>query len=210
MNANERANLARALPPGRELPERREQQIKDFVMAEIHRSAEPARPRLRLPRPMLVLPVAAAAMALVIAFGLGLGGAPAYAITLLDDGTIHVTLNEIRDADGLEADLRDLGVNAVVDYVPDGQRCSPQPRSTDLLPQEEARLGVWPPPQNPAGDGFTIDPAVVGPGQTAVIELSISDDERIASIWARVSNGPVAACELVVDPDHHLGPAPQS
>ncbi|WP_147268791.1 hypothetical protein [Sphaerisporangium album] len=44
---------------------------------------------------------------------------------------------------------------------------------------------------------FRIDPAAVKPGQTAVLELNVSDDERTAGIWANISSGPVAQCTLV-------------
>jgi hypothetical protein len=46
---------------------------------------------------------------------------------------------------------------------------------------------------------------VIGPRQTAVIELNVSDDDRIAGIWARVSNAPVRACELVDSTEAPIG-----
>ncbi|MEV0596913.1 hypothetical protein [Nonomuraea cavernae] len=209
MDANERAEWGENVLPEVDpvLSERRRQELKEFVMAEIHHTVRPARPRFRLPRPAILIPVMTAAAALVVAATQIIGGTPAYAITKLGDGTIHVTFTEARDPEGLREDLSRMGVNAVVDFVPSGKRCSPQPRSTSLLSAQEAPLAVPPAPQSQEENGFTIDPRVVGRGQTAVIELNVSDDDRIASIWARISNGPVAACELVDNEEGSIGPS---
>ncbi|MEV4567254.1 hypothetical protein AB0K12_26105 [Nonomuraea sp. NPDC049419] len=102
-----------------------------------------------------------------------------------------------------------MGVNAVVDYIPSGKRCSPQPRSTSFLSRQEAQhpadgrpFLIWPSTE----PGFRIDPAAVKPGQTAVLEFSVSDDAKVAGIWANLSNGPVASCTLVDSDEAPLGP----
>ncbi|GLW11152.1 hypothetical protein Misp01_62800 [Microtetraspora sp. NBRC 13810] len=209
MNPGEREELARLLPyrADPELPRDRHRTLKEFVMTEIHRDPRPAAPRRRFPRLALLAPALAAA-GLAVAAPMLLGGAePAYAVTKEDDGTIFVTINEAKDPDGLEAELRALGLNAVVDYVPMGKKCSPQPRSERFLTKEEAPLTVFPAPKGQE-TGFTLDPGVVKAGQTAVLEFSVSEQTGgvIAAIWARVSDGPVAECHLADSTEAPLGP----
>ncbi|MFG1697367.1 hypothetical protein [Nonomuraea sp. NPDC049309] len=212
MNADERDALAELLPFEAEprLPDGRHRLIKEFVMSEIRR---PARPR-RLPRPALLVPAlalaAAAAVGIPVALG---GGTPAYAVSKNPDGTLTITIEQAKDPKPLEATLRSMGVNAVVDYIPSGKRCSPQPRSTAFLSREEAQnpadgrpFLIWPPKTEERA--FQIDPGAVKPGQTAVLEFSVSDDERVAGIWANLSNGPVEPCTLVDSDEAPLGPPP--
>ncbi|WP_371786047.1 hypothetical protein [Streptosporangium subroseum] len=207
MNADERERLTRLLPyqAEPELPRDRHRQLKEFVMTEIYQNAQSAKPKRRLLCPAVLAPVLAAA-AVAIAVPLALGGGAAYAVSKNDDGTILITINEAKDPKGLQADLRGVGLNAVVDYIPQGKKCSPQPRSKSFLSKEEASLSVSPPENR--GRGFTIDPRVVKDGQVAVLEFSVSEqrDGWVAGMWARVSNGPVADCELVDSTGAPLGP----
>lgn len=214
MNTGEREALAALLPFEAEphLPNDRHRQLKEFVMSEIHRSAE--RPGRRLLRPALLAP----ALALGVAAAVGVpallgGGTPAYAVSKHADGTLTITINQAKDPKPLEATLRSMGVNAVVDYIPMGKRCSPQPRSTSFLSRQEAEhpadgkpFLIW--PSDSDEPGFRIDPAAVKPGQTAVLEFSVSADEKTAGIWANISNGPVAPCTLVDSDEAPLGPPP--
>ncbi len=80
----------------------------------------PARPAGRRPGPRLALAggLAAAVTSAVVAGALLLGPAPAYALDAEPNGDIVVTINSLRDADGLERALRAEGVNAEVDYEP--------------------------------------------------------------------------------------------
>ncbi|MEV5411519.1 hypothetical protein AB0K60_22110 [Thermopolyspora sp. NPDC052614] len=48
----------------------------------------------------------------------------AYALTRNPDGTIRVQINELRDPDRLEADLRAQGVAADIAYLPEGKKCA--------------------------------------------------------------------------------------
>ncbi|MEU9887850.1 hypothetical protein [Sphaerisporangium sp. NPDC051011] len=210
MNPVEREELGRLLPlrvePG--LPDDRYRLVKEFVMTEVRKTD---RPRRRLTRPAVLasaLALAAAAVSVPLVFG---AGQPAYAVSRNQDGTLTISINQARDPKGLEATLRDMGVNAVVDYIPMGKRCTPQPRSEHFLSREEVRhpadgkpLVVWP----PETDAFRINPAAVKPGQTAVLEFSVSEDERTAGIWAGLSNGPVAPCTLTDSDEAPLGPPP--
>ncbi|WP_336204036.1 hypothetical protein [Nonomuraea sp. LPB2021202275-12-8] len=200
---NERDELARLLPPPVEhdLPPGRHRLLKEFVMTEIQH-----RPRRRLPRPAVLAAVLTAAVAGAVALPALLGGAPpasAYTVAGNPDGTITIKIYEARDAKGLQADLRERGFNVIVDYIPAGKRCSPQPRSATWVPG--VRLAR---PQSAeeedAGAGFRIDPSVVRPGQTAVLEFLIGQETGghylSAGISDRVSAGPVAECVLVDKP----------
>ncbi|TDC93934.1 hypothetical protein [Actinomadura sp. 7K507] len=207
MNAGEREELERLLPfpvePG--LPEDRARHLKEFVMSEINRDARAGRRRRVARRAALVPVAAAAAMAAPLLLG---GGGQAYAITEKGDGTIQITINEAKDPKKLQADLRDRGLNAVVDYIPMGKRCHPQPRSLNFLPREQAPLVA---PSTSAGS-FRIDPRAVKPGQTAVLEFSIGDAKgtKVAGIWGRVSAAPVADCALADSTEAPLGPPRQN
>ncbi|TYB58836.1 hypothetical protein FXF51_35490 [Nonomuraea sp. PA05] len=179
------------MPAERDLPEGRHRLLKEFVMTEIETT--PRKRRLTVLAPALGLAAAAA-----VAVPLVLGGSPAYAVSERPDGLIHITINEAKDPDRLEQDLRDLGANVVVDYIPMGKKCSPQPRSGHFLSVEEAPLHVFPTPEDSL-PGFVIDPRVIGEGQTGVLEFSVSENNGgvVAGIWARVGEGPIAECELV-------------
>ncbi|AQZ68383.1 hypothetical protein BKM31_49150 [[Actinomadura] parvosata subsp. kistnae] len=182
-------------PAERDLPEGRRRLLKEFVMTEIDRTPR----RRRLPRLAVLAPALGLAAAAAVAVPLLLGGSPAYAVAKLPDGLIHIDIHEAKDPDKLEADLRNMGANVVVDYIPMGKKCSPQPRSSHFLSSEEAPLHVFPTPEE-AGPGFVIDPRVIGPDQTGVLEFSVSETAGggiVAGIWARVGEGPIADCTLV-------------
>ncbi|MFC4013220.1 hypothetical protein ACFOY2_38755 [Nonomuraea purpurea] len=184
-------------PAERDLPEGRHRLLKEFVMTEIDRRPR-RRPRLAVLAPAVGL-AAAAAVAVPLLFG-----TPAYALDKRADGLIHITINEAKDPKKLQQDLRDMGANVVVDYIPHGKKCSPQPRSSHFLSPEEAPLSAFQAPRDEPG--FVIDPKVIGPGQTGVLEFSVSETGAgtVAGIWARVGEGPIADCELVDTTDAPL------
>ncbi|GAA2420948.1 hypothetical protein [Nonomuraea africana] len=207
MNADERDELARLLPlpEERDLPAARRLHLKEFVMTEIHHDVKPKR---RLLRPAVLAPALAAAAALAVAVPAVLGGgSPAYAVTDNPDGTITIEINEFKDAKALAGSLRERGVDIVVDYIPRGKKCSPQPRSQDWGPDVEFLLG---PSDHEYGKPvFRVDPSVIEEGQTGVLEVSISELDgggTVVGSWSRVSNGPVAPCELVDSTEAPLGP----
>ncbi|MBB5775390.1 hypothetical protein [Nonomuraea jabiensis] len=178
------------MPAERDLPEGRHQLLKEFVMTEIEKT-----PRTRISRFKLLAPVGALAAAAAVAAPLLLGS-PAYAVDKTPDGLIDITINEAKDPAKLQADLQALGAKVVVSYVPNGKKCGPEPRAARFLSKEEAPLAVFPPPESHDA-AFVIDPKVIKEGQTGVLEFSVSDDEKVAGIWARVAEGPVADCQLV-------------
>jgi hypothetical protein len=201
-------------PIDRDLPEGRHRLLKEFVMTEIAAKT----PRKSLRRPAVLVPVLGLAAAAAVAVPLLFGGAPAYAITHNQDGTVDIAINEARDPGKLQADLRAMGMNVTVDYIPDGKKCSPQPRASHFLTKEEAPLSV----SRRRWAGFTIDPSVIKKGQTGVLEFSIGTvtgpgpkgapgpelpagrTATVAALWARVADGPVAACTLVNSTDAPL------
>lgn len=182
-------------PYDRDLPEGRHRLLKEFVMTEI------GKPKRRLLRPIVLAPALGLAAAAAVAIPLLFGGTPAYAIADNPDGTVNIQINEVKDADKLQADLRAKGINVVVNYIPHGKKCSPQPRAAHFLPKEVG-LVVWPPKE----EGFTVDPSVIKEGQTGVLEFSVSELNGgvVAGIWARVAEGPVADCTLVDTTDAPL------
>ena len=200
---DERDEWARLLPvpPPRELPQGRRRLLKEFVMTEIDNP-----PRRQAPGRVL----RPAILAVVLAIGVSavLGGTPAYAVTDNPDGTITIKIYEAKDAKGLQATLRSRGFNVIVDYVPADKTCAPQPRSTTWVPG--VRLAR---PQTATeegeGAGFRIDPSVVKPGQTAVLEFLVKEGDGgiQAGISDRVSAGPVADCALVDRPEGPRDPS---
>jgi hypothetical protein len=187
-------------PEKRDFPEGRHQLLKEFVMTAIQDEPAPPRQRRRLLRPAVLAPALGLAAAAAVALPLVLGGTPAYAVVKNADGTVSITINEAKDPKALQADLRRMGYNIVVDYLPVGKKCATRPRGSHWLSKEQAPLAVFPPTSEDF-PGFQIDPAQIKPGQTGVLEFGVNDNPKpggvIAAIWARVSDGPVAPCELV-------------
>ena len=116
--------------------------------------------------------------------------APAYAVQPHGDGSVTVTINGLRDADGLERALRDEGVRAVVDYLPAGATCAPgrfRPAAAGEAGRSQLRQGA---------DGsvsFTIDRGTVAPGATLVIESS-GGDGGPTTMSIAVADGDVGPC----------------
>ncbi|QYC44804.1 hypothetical protein Nocox_36250 [Nonomuraea coxensis DSM 45129] len=190
-------------PPERDLPEGRHQLLKELVMTALENTpapaSEPSRPRRKLLRTGVLAPALGLAAAAAVALPLLFGGTPAHAVAKNPDGTISITLNEAKDPKALESDLRRMGYNIVVDYLPEGKKCATRPRGTTWVPKEEAPLSVFPPTVDT--EGFQIDPQQIKPGQTGVLEFAVNENPElgsvVAGIWARVSNGPVAPCDLI-------------
>lgn len=73
----------------------------------------------RRPRRLALVGSAAASIGAVVAGTFLLQPSAAYALDPQPDGDIVVTINSLKDADGLERALRDAGVEAEVDYDAD-------------------------------------------------------------------------------------------
>ncbi|WP_433465395.1 hypothetical protein [Spirillospora sp. CA-128828] len=201
MNDGEREELARLLPPRDEprLPPDRQRHLKEFVMTEIRQEVKPKR-RLLLLRPAVLVPVLAAAAAVAIGAPRVLGGnEAAYAVSKQKDGTILITLGDMKNPKRLQGDLREMGLNAVVDFLPDGKQCA-EPRVQNRLPTS-SKLSVRPKVDRDRGV-FAIDPRVVKSGQTVVLEFALGGfgSGGTAGMSSVITDGPVKACKLVDGP----------
>jgi hypothetical protein len=177
--------------------------------------------RHRLPKVALAGAAAAAvAGGVVIATG-GDGASAAYAVEQQGDGSVTVEIRKLEDAEGLQAKLRDAGVQAVVKYLPIGKTCA---------------SGWFTPATGGPGHGtvsgssiaggadspttFTIDSGMVGPGQTLVITTSTgavaapasggggTPQGQMAAIGMAVAQGAVGQCEIVDAPADGAPPMP--
>jgi hypothetical protein len=183
-------------------------ELKDVVRArnldataglDIPAPRAPARSRRR----RVTLAVAAATLlagGMAAPAVLGLGGSAAYAVDRAADGTITVSIRDFKDAPGLERQLRRLGVNAVVDYVPFGRQCR-APRATPVPdPSPTLLSGEGSSKENRAT--FRMDPKALRPGQSVIIELMYTEPSTgqpvgMVGISASAVTGPVAPCVLV-------------
>ncbi len=154
----------------------------------------PRRPRRRF-RAAALLTAAAASTAVVTLHGLV--GSPAFAVQQRPDGTIEVQVNRLEDAAGLEAALRELGVEADIRYLGRNLQCAaPRFRDGPVAPGSVTRFSV--------GDGIelTLDRRDVSSGETVVIAASRITDGVHAEMGIAV--GPVARCEPVPIPADEL------
>lgn len=129
---------------------------------------------------------------------------PAYAVVSNDDGTVTVRVERYENADGLEGELAEHGVVAVIDYVPPGSTCAkPRFEYGDSTGTPAALFVAVEPAGDPGGGAveMMVDPAALR-GRTLVIEHNLHQEtvpEGVAttplSMIAAV--GPVAPCELV-------------
>ncbi|MFC3980587.1 hypothetical protein [Streptosporangium jomthongense] len=186
-----------------------EEQILMQMKAEITARAN----RRRIGRRLLTgAAVAGLAAAATIAMPLLTGSEQAaYAVTRNTDGTINVKLNEFRDADKLEQDLKKMGVSADITYLKSGKAC--QGNRGDIVggasPEEwEGSASAKAVRLLPHGGGLEIDPRYVGNGQTLVMMLTENKDRvfgsgRSGTQWqlpTYVVNGQVKPCVVVDDP----------
>ncbi|MEV7805436.1 hypothetical protein AB0O28_21050 [Microbispora sp. NPDC088329] len=173
-------------------------------------AAVPTRARRRGPR-RLVLGLAAAAVAaagIVVGPGLldnGTLTTPSYAVTKDSHGVVWVKVRDFRDVAGLTKQLRDLGVPAIVDYAPPGQKCR-EPRATYV---EDIPQGLYDPPTNIPGEKnswqMRIDTRLFKPGQTFVWTLTAWPDGGSTTSTILMED-PVKPCVLV--PDDRMRSAP--
>jgi hypothetical protein len=68
---------------------------------------------------------------LVSPFGTNDGGR-AWAVTRNDDGTVAVEIDSLKDAGGLQHELRQAGVPTVVQYLPPGKSCAAETPSAGV------------------------------------------------------------------------------
>ncbi|MGP4102714.1 hypothetical protein [Nonomuraea sp. KM90] len=136
-------------------------------------------------------------------------GSPVYAVARSADGTITVTVRELRDPEGLQAELGAAGVKADVTFLDPGERCR-TPRFTGADPsyggppvsQEELRWGAehWRSSRavrTEPGRGFVIRPELVREGETLVMEFSEHPRAGVKwemGAWLAAAGSPVTPC----------------
>ncbi|WP_336211030.1 hypothetical protein [Nonomuraea sp. LPB2021202275-12-8] len=172
----------------------------------------PRRRIVTVPRLLVAAGVAAAAVLTPLVIGTG---PPAYAVTESPDGALTVTVNELRDPAGLEAELGAVGIKADVTFLAPGTRCA-----DSRFAGADAAYG-GPPPSGPDGlralvNGarsfkatrvvsvreFRIDPRYIEPDETLVLEFR---DNRNAQVpwrlgaWLAQAGAPVQPCTRVAD-----------
>jgi len=167
---------------------------------------------MRAPRRVVTAPraliAAAAATAAIALTSQVIGGASAYAVTKDPDGTLTVTLTELRDPEGLEAELAAAGVKADVTFLASGTRCQvprfvgadesyggPPVDSPDALREQANRTRSSKAIQWGSGT-FQIFPEHVKRGETVVLEFS---DERSAQVLWRMGSW-LAEADSAVQP----------
>ncbi|MGP3957465.1 hypothetical protein ACTWPT_15810 [Nonomuraea sp. 3N208] len=136
--------------------------------------------------------VAAAATAVVVMTGIA--GSPAYAVTKATDGSVDVHISAFTDPEGLEAELADAGVTAVVDYLPEGQTCK-EPRGERGSVSGPFAVSMG---SEGAGISFKIEKGKVPAGETLVLAVSKSkagDDKPPFGMSVTVVKGTVTDCE---------------
>ncbi|SEG99934.1 hypothetical protein SAMN05444920_114210 [Nonomuraea solani] len=187
--------------------ERRLAELKDHIAARAA-AGRNRRPRRRIMFAMAAGAAAATVAAVATVTSLG-GGDTAYAVTKDSDGIVHVTVRDFADAKGLNRQLTSLGVPALVDYVPAGQRCRDE-RGTAV---RDVPRGLYHAPANIPGDKeghgwqMRIDTKLFKPGQTFVWTLEVDPIYGWTGTSTILMHGPVAPCVLVPDDTPHNVPA---
>jgi hypothetical protein len=136
---------------------------------------------------------------------------PAYAVSKSADGTVRVEINEFRDADRLEQDLKDAGVTADVTYLKAGTECDPdrgkRAGGQGRPSTEEFRKSPAANVTRPRDSGLEIYPKYIGKDQTLLLEFAESDpsagQEKEGVLWRLTTGlitGPVKPCVAVEDP----------
>jgi hypothetical protein len=159
---------------------------------------EQRRTLLRRPRLVLVGALGAvAAAAIVGGVVLSAGTQAAYAVTKNADGTVTVQIDSMSDAAGLEAKLQAAGVNAVVEYLPEGKTCE-QPWYTPLGHPLGGTTESGVQRLSDGGVSFTLS-ANIPAGATVVIETQTGPGNETA-LGIGYAQGDVPPCQVVDAP----------
>ncbi|MBN6056196.1 hypothetical protein JYK22_29995, partial [Nonomuraea sp. RK-328] len=131
--------------------------------------------------------------------GKGGGATPSYAVTKDDHGVVTIQVRDFSDADGLRRRLRELGVPAIVDYVPEGKMCKePRAEHVDDIPE-----GLYSLPADIPGERhgwqMRIDTRLFRPGETFVWMITRNAGGG-SSTHTILMKDPVGPCELVPAP----------
>jgi hypothetical protein len=164
--------------------------------------------------PRVLVAVAAAAAVVLTPQVIGTGTS-AYAVTKGQDGTLTVTLNELRDPDGLETELAAAGVKADVTFLEPGTACavprfvgadesyggSPVDSAAELrerVSKERSHKAI-----RGSKSKFQIFPEYIKPGETLVLEFSEAPSAQVLwrmGSWLAEAGSPVKPCTRVPFP----------
>jgi hypothetical protein len=168
-------------------------------------AAEPRRARRYGPRRLALGLAAVAVLATGAVVGPSLlengsGVSNSWAVTKAANGMVTIQVRDFRDAPGLKKRLEDIGVPAIVDYVPWGQMCR-EPRGKHVM---DVPRGLYSLPENIPGEKhgwqMRINTRLYRPGQTSVWTISAPAKGEGGSTSAYLMEGPVASCVPVPEP----------
>ncbi|KAB8185838.1 hypothetical protein [Microbispora catharanthi] len=165
-------------------------------------------------RILAVAGITAAAVAVPLTLG---GGAAAYAVVKNPDGTLIVTVKELQDPEGLQAELNAQGIRADVTYTPRDKKCapgrfigadygyvSPNPKNMTAEQLEEFnRPEHWRSrdvTRPITRDKFMISPKLMQPGETLVLEFRLGNAPGVGwslGTYLAKPGSPVRPCALV-------------
>ncbi|MEU0479462.1 hypothetical protein ABZ260_09825 [Streptosporangium sp. NPDC006013] len=164
------------------------------------------------PRLLVAAGVAAAATITPLIIGTGTS---AYAVTKSPDGTITVTVNELRDPTGLQADLGAAGIKADVTFLAPGTRCTdgrfagvdPAYGGSPVTGPDELRSLMnelrSPKVTRPISiREFRISPKYIEPDETLVLEFRDNHDARVPwrlGAWLAPAGTSVKPCTPIED-----------
>ncbi|MEU4226655.1 hypothetical protein AB0F17_20355 [Nonomuraea sp. NPDC026600] len=195
------------------------QGVHDLLAEIVATPPAPRRGRSPWRRPLLAGAAVAglAAAALVAVPVISGSSSAAYAVTKNSDGTVQVTVKELRDPEGLEAKLRTEGITADVTYTEAGKQCArgrfvgadlayDPPNTQNMTDQERKEFDK---PDNwrsrdvaaPINqDTFVISPRFMRPEETLVLEFRPGNQPGMS--WAFLpylakAGSPVAPCQPV-------------
>ncbi|MFI6389126.1 hypothetical protein [Nonomuraea sp. NPDC050540] len=156
------------------------------------------RPRLALGLAVTVTVAAAAVVVPSVLDDSGTYSSASWAVTKQADGVVWVRVTDFKDATGLSRQLKELGVPAIVDYVPEGDKCR-EPRAEHV---EDVPKGLYHAPRNIPGDDrgwqMRVDTKLFRPGETFVWTITPLSGGG-SSTSTILMKDPVAPCELVPD-----------
>ncbi|WP_329088446.1 hypothetical protein [Streptosporangium sp. NBC_01469] len=172
------------------------------------------RPRFVTAPRLLVAAGVAAAAATALVIG---NNTPAYALARSSDGTLTVTVNELRDPDGLQAKLGAAGVEADVTFLAAGTRCAaprfaavdstydgPPTTGPDELRAVANESRSFKATKVTSIRTIRISPEHIKPGETLVMEFRDNPNGQAPwqlGSWLAQANTPVQPCTPVEDPN---------
>lgn len=166
--------------------------LREHVAGRTPAPAAPPPPRWRRRAIRAGVGAAVVGAAAAVVFGyVASRPTPAYAVSVSDDGRIHVSVRSLSDEDGLQQALAEHGVTADITYLPPGMVCE-QPRAT----LHRVRGGhAFTMESRPNGYELTLSPVLADPSLTFVLEAGRRGD--MVMVTTLVAGGPVEPCHAV-------------